>query len=190
MAGLCTPLPTLRRCPRGQLRTARGRCGLLYLHRGGLSPPTPCRSPGAPRLRPNTESFFTAAAGEHDHRSSSYLWAKPGMFASVTGPWKSIPFLRCAVIHAGSCFCTGSALGCRLMVFEEERAGPILDARGCPGFNPSTSCKHCGLTQSIVPAGTPLRRESARAKGPYHRPWPCGGDLGRRMGDGERDLAE
>jgi hypothetical protein len=30
----------------------------------------------------------------------------------------------------GSCFCTGSALGCRLMVFEEERAGPILDTRG------------------------------------------------------------
>ena len=24
-------------------RTARGRCGLLLLHRGGLSPPTPCR---------------------------------------------------------------------------------------------------------------------------------------------------
>src|SRR5271157_1336363 len=47
MAGLCTPLPTLRRCPRGQLRTARGRCGLLFLHRSGLPPPTPCRSPGA-----------------------------------------------------------------------------------------------------------------------------------------------
>ena len=25
----------------------------------------------------------------------------------------------------GSCFCTGSAQGCRLMVLEEERAGPI-----------------------------------------------------------------
>ena len=82
---------------------------------------------------------------------------KPRMPASVTGPWKSIPFLRCAVSTAGACFCPGSALGCRLMVFEEERAGPILDARGCPGFSPSTSCRHCGLTQSIVPAGTPLR---------------------------------
>src|SRR6516162_2176503 len=30
----------------------------------------------------------------------------------------------------GACFCTGSALGCRLMVFEEERAGPISNARG------------------------------------------------------------
>ena len=29
MAGLCDPLPTLRRHPHGSLRTARGRCGLL-----------------------------------------------------------------------------------------------------------------------------------------------------------------
>ena len=49
MAGLCDPLPTLRLHPRGHLRTARGRCGLLCLHRSGLSPPTPCRSPGALR---------------------------------------------------------------------------------------------------------------------------------------------
>src|SRR5687768_6454632 len=41
------PLPTLRRDPRGARRTARGRCGSLLLHRGGLAPPTPCRSPGA-----------------------------------------------------------------------------------------------------------------------------------------------
>jgi hypothetical protein len=48
MAGLHLPLPTLRRHPRGCLRTAWGRCGSLYLHRSGLAPPTPCRSPGAP----------------------------------------------------------------------------------------------------------------------------------------------
>src|ERR1700730_9554446 len=47
MAGLCVPLPTLRPCPYGQRRTARGRCGSLLLHRGGLAPPTPRRSPGA-----------------------------------------------------------------------------------------------------------------------------------------------
>jgi hypothetical protein len=47
MAGLCAPLSTLRRGPRGQLRMTRGRCGLLLLHRGGRSPPTLCRSPGA-----------------------------------------------------------------------------------------------------------------------------------------------
>src|SRR6201985_2843961 len=47
MAGLYAPLPTLRPRPRGRLRTARGRCGSLLLHRSGLSPHTPCRSPGA-----------------------------------------------------------------------------------------------------------------------------------------------
>ena len=50
MAGLCTPLPTLRRHPHGCLRTARGRRGSLLLHRSGLPPPTPCRSPGAPTV--------------------------------------------------------------------------------------------------------------------------------------------
>src|SRR6266403_1616032 len=49
MAGLCAPLPTLRRRPCGRLRTARGRCGSLLLHRKGLAPSTPCRSPGALR---------------------------------------------------------------------------------------------------------------------------------------------
>src|SRR5215470_9511378 len=58
MAGLYAPLPTLRRRPRGRLRTARGRCGLLLLHRSRLAPPTPCRSPGA--LVP-TKSILTAA---------------------------------------------------------------------------------------------------------------------------------
>src|SRR5262245_19860434 len=43
MAGLCTPLPTLRLYLHRHLRTARGRCGSLLLHRGGLSRPTPCR---------------------------------------------------------------------------------------------------------------------------------------------------
>jgi len=49
MAGLYAPLSTLRRHPHGRLRMTRGRCGSLHLHRGGLSPPTPCRSPGAPK---------------------------------------------------------------------------------------------------------------------------------------------
>jgi len=48
MAGLHVPLPTLRRHPRECLRTAWGRCGSLFLHRRGLAPLTPCRSPGAP----------------------------------------------------------------------------------------------------------------------------------------------
>ena len=56
----------------------------------------------------------------------------------------------------GSCFCTGSALGCRLMVSEKEGAGPISYG-GVAGLAPSTTERKCGLTQSIVPAGTPLR---------------------------------
>src|SRR5262249_14860441 len=47
MASLHAPLPTLRLVPRGTLRTARGRCDSLGLHRSGLAPPTPCRSPDA-----------------------------------------------------------------------------------------------------------------------------------------------
>src|SRR3954464_10140272 len=47
MASLHAPLPTLRRNPRGGRRTARGQCGSLLLHRNGLAPSTPCRSPGA-----------------------------------------------------------------------------------------------------------------------------------------------
>src|SRR2546427_10083663 len=50
MAGLCAPLSTLRRDPRGPLRMTWGRCGSLLLHRKGLSPSTPCRSPGASHI--------------------------------------------------------------------------------------------------------------------------------------------
>src|ERR671912_1784198 len=50
MAGLRDPLPTLRLRPHGRRRTAWGRCGSLLLHRSGLAPPTPCRSPGALRF--------------------------------------------------------------------------------------------------------------------------------------------
>src|SRR5712671_3651908 len=61
MAGLCDPLSTLRRCSRGQLRMTRGRCGSLLLHRDGLAPSTPYRSPGA--LRPDP----LAGIGEIEH---------------------------------------------------------------------------------------------------------------------------
>jgi hypothetical protein len=43
---LRAPLPTSRLPPHGDLRTARGRCGSLDLHRRGLAPPAPCQSPG------------------------------------------------------------------------------------------------------------------------------------------------
>ena len=41
---------TLRRHPRGSRRMTWGRCGSLRLHRKGLAPSTPCRSPGARML--------------------------------------------------------------------------------------------------------------------------------------------
>ena len=47
MAGLCVPLPTLRRHTRGCLRTAQGQNGSLHLHSSGFAPPTPCRFPSA-----------------------------------------------------------------------------------------------------------------------------------------------
>ena len=49
-ARLHDSLPTLRPVPHGTRRTARGRCGSLHLHRRGLPPPTPCRSPDALRI--------------------------------------------------------------------------------------------------------------------------------------------
>src|SRR5262249_51204224 len=49
LAGLCAPLPTLRRRPYGLQRTARGRCESLLPHRIGLAPTARCRSPGALR---------------------------------------------------------------------------------------------------------------------------------------------
>src|ERR1700688_4205522 len=60
MAGLCAPLSTLRRCPRGHLRMTRGRCGSLLLHRDGLAPSTPCRSPGALRFTPEATELRTS----------------------------------------------------------------------------------------------------------------------------------
>jgi hypothetical protein len=58
----CDPLPTLRPCPYGQRRTARGQCGSLLLHCRGLAPHTPCRSPGARGAKPilrSHASFLT-----------------------------------------------------------------------------------------------------------------------------------
>ena len=47
----------LRRYPHGQLRMTRSRCDSLHLHRDGLAPSTPCRSPGALRLSQDLYSY-------------------------------------------------------------------------------------------------------------------------------------
>jgi hypothetical protein len=80
---------------------------------------------------------------------------KPRMPASVTGPWKSTLFLR--RIHCRGMLLYG--VGARPPPYGVRRGKGRSNLRdaGWPGFSPSPSCKHCGLTQSIVPAGTPLR---------------------------------
>src|SRR5205807_1929856 len=83
MAGLCPPLPTLRRRPYGRQRTARGRCGSLLLHRSGLAPPTPCRSPGALRVR----------YAQPDSPVSTAQKVKPARNRAVSAPasWPAAP---------------------------------------------------------------------------------------------------
>jgi hypothetical protein len=64
MAGLCAPLPTLRRRPHGRLRTAWGRSGSLLRHRVGLTPTTRCRSPGAlPKIVNTTDLSIYSSCG-------------------------------------------------------------------------------------------------------------------------------
>jgi hypothetical protein len=41
----------------------RGRCGSLLLHRDGLAPSTPCRSPGALRFTPVSDRIADIAGG-------------------------------------------------------------------------------------------------------------------------------
>src|SRR5207253_9498826 len=71
MAGLCAPLSTLRQYPHGYLRMTRGRCGSLLLHRDGLAPSTPCRSPGALRSTPVNGHRQVGSAGPFRANSGS-----------------------------------------------------------------------------------------------------------------------
>jgi hypothetical protein len=69
-AGLCSPLPTLRRYSHRHLRTARGRCGPLFLHRKGLAPSTSCRF-----HRRTQQPFMEADKEAPRRRSGSRLQA-------------------------------------------------------------------------------------------------------------------
>src|SRR5215831_441986 len=101
MAGLYAPLPTLRSHPRGGLRTDWGRRGLLLLHRSGLSPHTPCRSPGAlTRVAACTLAQVTLVTAIRGLQTFRHLHACPGCFRlerSPGGPrthWKSAALSR------------------------------------------------------------------------------------------------
>src|SRR5271166_3374846 len=74
----------------------------------------------------------------------------------------SQPFF-CAVSIAGGMLLYG--VGARPPPYGVRRGKGRSNLRdaGWPGFSPSPSCKHCGLTQSIVPAGTPLRNQTSSA---------------------------
>src|SRR5262245_42963987 len=72
MAGLCTPLPTLRRRPYGLRRTAWGRYGSLLLHRIGLAPTARCRSPGALRTIPELVTLSKAKPGTLSYGTFSF----------------------------------------------------------------------------------------------------------------------
>jgi hypothetical protein len=83
MAGRHAPQPTLRLHPRGYRRRALGQCGSLLLHYSELSPPTLCRSPGAPatiltcaNLKPATEVGHVALV-KCFHNSSMTDHVKP-----------------------------------------------------------------------------------------------------------------
>ena len=62
-----TPLSTLRVQPRGCPRMTRGQCGSLLLHRKGLAPSTPCRSPGASHTFPETGKFIGIVTVKNTH---------------------------------------------------------------------------------------------------------------------------
>src|SRR5437870_13409485 len=88
MAGLYAPLPTLRSHPRGGLRTDRGRRRLLLLHRSGLSPHTPCRSPGA---LTRVAACTLARSPLRDPLSEGFRHFVASMPAPVASGWSESP---------------------------------------------------------------------------------------------------
>ena len=77
------------------------RCGLLFLHRGGLSPPTPCRSPGALSSRPIST---VSRRQSEDH-------AEPGGFVREIGKTG----VRTCAFWLSECACEALRRGPRSM---------------------------------------------------------------------------
>ena len=71
-----TPRGYPRGYPRGRLRTARGRCGSLLLHRSGLSPPTPCRFHRRTEVL-SQRSYGARRRRSWHHRCSLNRWRCP-----------------------------------------------------------------------------------------------------------------
>src|SRR5437868_3607562 len=100
MAGLYAPLPTLRRRPRGRLRTDRGRRGLLLLHRSGLSPHTPCQSPGA---LTRVAACTLARSPIRDPLSEGFRHFVSSMPTPVASGWSESPGGTCTHWKAPPC---------------------------------------------------------------------------------------
>src|ERR1700676_271525 len=115
MAGLYAPLPTLRRRPRGRLRTDRGRRGLLLLHRSGLSPHTPCQSPGALTVVPAYNlPVYASQRPLPDATQDSVRGCLLGFAAAVIadGRLQRACKAQPAQIPASAANAPGSSLGC------------------------------------------------------------------------------
>jgi len=65
----------------------QGRCGSLLLHRDGLPPSTPCRSPGALRFTPETGHDWTRPrcplCAKSTHRDESRRDESAKMFVAI-----------------------------------------------------------------------------------------------------------
>src|SRR5690242_4957060 len=100
MARLYAPLPTLRRRPRGRLRTDRGRRGLLLLHRSGLSPHTPCQSPGA---LTRVAACTLARSPIRDPLIEGFSHFVTSMTAPIASGWSESPGGACTHWKAPPC---------------------------------------------------------------------------------------
>src|SRR5262245_50948598 len=139
MAGLCAPLSTLRRSPRGPLRMTRGRCGSLFLHRKGLAPSTPRRSPGASHILPIDRCrvgawIFSKAKGRAMSKNTICLWYDKdaegaARFYAATFPDSAVG----AVHHAPSDY-PGGKKGNVLTVEFTVLGIPCLGLNGGPVF--------------------------------------------------------
>src|ERR1700722_13108960 len=118
MAGLYAPLPTLRRRPRGRLRTDRGRRGLLLLHRSGLSPHTPCQSPGA---LTRVAACTLALSPIRDTLIEGFSHFVTSMTAPIASGWRESPGGACTHWKAPPCHGAPPKLP-----FTQHRIRPIL----------------------------------------------------------------
>src|SRR5215472_8470639 len=130
MAGLYAPLPTLRRRPRGRLRTDRGRRGLLLLHRSGLSPHTPCRSPGA---LTRVAACTLALSPIRDTLIEGFSHFVNSMTAPIASGWSESPGGTCTHWKAPPChgatpketFGAGGRLLCRVDTGRAHRCSSV-----------------------------------------------------------------